>query len=97
MFGDRLTIDCQPRWKNGHPAQRTTGVLRMNCTQRDQSLCTQSGAFGQDVSHREEEHRQAKRRADPQSTRHITQFGVLFVRAGCRHAFGSSAMPQMGQ
>lgn len=33
MFRLRLTIDCQPRSKKGHPAQSTTGVARASCIQ----------------------------------------------------------------
>jgi hypothetical protein len=33
MFGLRLTTDCQPRTKNGHPPQSTTGVASTSCTQ----------------------------------------------------------------
>src|SRR5437762_10962607 len=47
MLGDRLRIDCHPRTKNGQPHQSTTGVLKRNCSQRDPSLATQIGAFGQ--------------------------------------------------
>ena len=36
MLSERLRSDCQPRSKNGHPPHNTTGVLKMNCTQRDQ-------------------------------------------------------------
>src|SRR6266496_2092121 len=30
---ERFTIDAQPRWKNGQPAQRTAGVARTSSTQ----------------------------------------------------------------
>ena len=33
MFRLRFTTDCQPRTKNGHPPQSTTGVARMSCAQ----------------------------------------------------------------
>ncbi len=33
MFGLRWTIDCQPRTKNGHPVQSTTGSDSNNSTQ----------------------------------------------------------------
>ena len=35
MLSERFRIERQPRWKNGQPAQSTTGVLRMNCAQRE--------------------------------------------------------------
>ena len=81
IFGDRLMIDCHPRWKNGQPAQRTTGVLRMNCTQRDQSLCIQSGRTGKHVDIARRNTGRAKRRADPKPARHIAKFGVFLVGA----------------
>ena len=34
MFGERCTIDCQPRSKNGQPHHSTTGVASANCSQR---------------------------------------------------------------
>src|SRR5437868_3646185 len=46
MFGERRTIDCQPRWKNAQPAHSTTGVLNTNCTQRDTSPSIQCRAAG---------------------------------------------------
>src|SRR5262245_20495674 len=33
MLRLRLTSDCQPRTKNGHPAQSTTGVAITSCAQ----------------------------------------------------------------
>ena len=33
MLGLRLTIDCQPRWKNGIAAHSTTGVASANSIQ----------------------------------------------------------------
>src|SRR5439155_4288461 len=33
MLRLRLTIEAQPRWKNGQPPQRATGVARASCNQ----------------------------------------------------------------
>ena len=33
MFKLRLTMDCQPRSKNGSPPQSTTGAASRNCHQ----------------------------------------------------------------
>src|SRR5207302_6953783 len=33
MLVERFTMDVQPRWKNGHPPQRTTGVASSNSIQ----------------------------------------------------------------
>src|SRR6185369_9061292 len=33
IFNWRVTIDCQPRSKNGQPPQSTTGVAKANCSQ----------------------------------------------------------------
>ena len=35
MLGLRLTTDAQARWKNGSPAQRTTGTAQASWTQFD--------------------------------------------------------------
>ena len=34
MFADRFTIDRQPRWKNGNPPHRTTGVANSSSSHR---------------------------------------------------------------
>jgi hypothetical protein len=34
MFRFQVTIDRQPRWKNGQPAHSTTGVASANSIQR---------------------------------------------------------------
>ncbi len=33
MLSRQVTTDVQPRVRNGHPAQSTTGVARANCSQ----------------------------------------------------------------
>jgi hypothetical protein len=37
IFKLRFTSERPPRTKKGQPAHKTTGVLRMNCPQRDAS------------------------------------------------------------
>ena len=39
MFGLRLTMEIQARSKNGHPAQKTTGVARITPIQFGHAPC----------------------------------------------------------
>ena len=96
MFRLRLTIEAQPRSKNGQPPQSTTGVASTNSIQpiaRIESKCCKRLA-GKHVGHAEKQERERKRDADPESARHGHEFGIFFfVAAAVR---GSSAMPQIG-
>ena len=96
MLRLRLTSERQPRTKNGHPAHSTTGVVRINCTQRDGVAVHPVRRAREQMRHREEKDRQRERRADPEPPRHVAQLGVLLFAAGFG-VFGSSAMPQIGQ
>ena len=96
MLRLRLTIDAQPRWKNGQPPQRTTGVARANSIQASSlgdKACTRecrpsmadmamtiSGA----VSARLIQNRRAMRRSSG-----LASSSGVTVR-------GSSAMPHLG-
>jgi hypothetical protein len=46
MLRFRLRSERQPRTKNGQPAQRTTGVVSANWSQREASPESQEGAPG---------------------------------------------------
>ncbi len=41
MFKLRVTMERQPRAKNGQPAHQTTGRVSANCSQREVSLSAQ--------------------------------------------------------
>ena len=78
MLSERLTSDCQPRWKNGHPHQSTTGVLRMNCIQRDTVALHPMRRGRKQMAHRERRNTgRLSACADPESPRHVAQLGVL--------------------
>ena len=73
MFGLRLTIDAQPRSKNGQPAHQTTGVAS---TRPIQFVHAQVDAAAKahaehHVAHRQQEDRRAEHRADPEAPRHV--------------------------
>ncbi len=96
MLSERWAMDCQARTKNGQPHQRTTGVLRMNCVQRETSPCIHAGAVGTrcDIASTNTGRLKAapiqKRRAMSSSS--VVSSGVL-----AEIVFGSKAMPQIGQ
>src|SRR4029077_3891198 len=97
MFVERFTIEAQPRWKNGHPPHKTTGVAKISSIQGSQpfgKMCrpgtpgsmsdmaiASKGAVGARLTQ--------KRRVMSRNSGFSSSWAVA-VR-------GSSAMPQMGQ
>ena len=73
MFKCRVTTERQPRWTNGQPAHQTTGVVRANWIQREAWPSTQDclASCRDQVSHRQDKHRQCQRGGDPESPRHV--------------------------
>jgi len=69
MLRFRLNNERPPRTKNGQPAQRTTGVVRMNWIQRDTSPDVQGGAFGIRCDIARKKDRQGQRHANPEPAR----------------------------
>jgi hypothetical protein len=102
MFRLRWTIDAQARWKNGHPAHRTTGVDRELNPCRDLRRYELVQSKGGDVAaHFENEHRHSESGPDPKSPRHVRQFMVFadlrrrFDRLQCHSADGAIARPHL--
>ena len=81
MLSDRLRTDAQPRTKNGHPAQSTTGVASRNWSHTD-SLWRNIAAKveARKVRAHFQHHRgHGQRGADPEAASHVDQLGA---RAG---------------
>src|SRR4030088_1995805 len=96
MLRFRLTIERQPRTKNGQPAHRTTGVVRANWIQRDASPDIQGGAFGikWDIARR----KTGKVSTAPiQSRRFMSVNSESSSTVAAEMFFGSRAIPQIGQ
>ncbi len=94
MLRLRVRSDCQPRWKNGHPAQSTTGVASANCTQFDTvglSRCTPARWLP--ISSR----KTGSASASPTQNRRVMSSSSGFGAASAVTVSGSSAMPQIGQ
>src|SRR6266550_6103656 len=95
ILSEPLWIDCQPRTKNGQPHQSTTGVLKRNCSQRDQSLATQVGAFGKTCAMPSTKTGNA-RTAPNQNRRVMSRSSAFSSSVAPIGVLGSSAMPQIG-
>src|SRR5205085_6599070 len=96
MLRCRLNNECQPRTKNGQPAQRTAGVARTNWIQRDASPAIQAGALGIrcDIANK----KTGKVRTAPiQSRRVMSLSSESSSGLAAEIVFGSRAIPQMGQ
>src|ERR1700730_1534458 len=95
MLRLRVTSDCQPRTKNGHPAQSTTGVVNTNWIQFDSVGSTQlwpptrwppiSRKTGGTES------------TAPIQKRRVMSVSSAFGGASRLATEGYSAMPQIGQ
>src|SRR6266566_4233841 len=96
ILSEPLRIDCQPRTKNGQPQQSTTGVLKRNCSQRDQSLATQVGAFGKTCAMPSTKIGNA-RTAPIQNRRVMSRSSAFSSSFPATMFFGSNAIPQIGQ
>src|SRR4051812_23262767 len=97
MFGERCTIDCQPRSKNGQPHQSTTGVAIANSSQRspESPIQLEIGLLGSMLSIAITNTgtlsaRLTQKRRDMSTSSGFTSSSALIV-------IGSSAIPQMGQ
>src|SRR5207237_8260815 len=96
ILSERLRIDCQPRTKKGQPHQSTAGVLKRNCSQRDQSLTTQVGAFGKTCAIPST--KTGNDRTAPIQNRRVMSHSSAFSSSAAPiGVLGSSAMPQIGQ
>src|SRR5436309_3088527 len=96
MLSERFTIDCQPRRKNGQPHQNTTGVLKMNCAQRERSSCTQCGAEGS-MCHIARMNTGTLRAAPIHNLRDMSFSSAFSSSLPGTSVVGSSVIPQMGQ
>ena len=97
MLRLRFTSDCQPRTKNGQPAQSTTGVASSSWSQFE--VCCREHQMvepGQMPAHLQRDHRKRQREADPEPARHVDRARGSAPPRRCTST-GSSAMPQIGQ
>ena len=79
----RFTTEAQPRWKNGQPPQRTTGVASSSSSQGRspsyQRIDDMNTRGPQHAAHGDRQERCGQRQADPKAPRHVPQFGIVFV------------------
>ena len=96
MLRWRLMMEAQPRWKNGHPAQRTTGVARANSSQPSalpaKRCC--SGLAGSKSESMMASSGSVRAAAIQRRRVMLSSSGFDASRVA---VIGSSAMPQMGQ
>ena len=97
MFRWPERTDAQPRWKNGQPAHRTTGVARANWTQVDVAggtrPCKPSPGMWLPISRMNT----GRVSARPIQKRRVISASSSFGWASADTCTGSSAMPQIGQ
>src|SRR5919108_2585128 len=96
MLRLRLTIEAQPRWKNGQPPQSTTGVARASCNQfnrrGEKPRWTGCPGIKSDM---------ARKAIGTLSATEIQNRRVISTSSGLASSskvtvLGSSAMPQIG-
>src|SRR4029079_11992296 len=95
MFGLRLTTEIQARSKNGHPAQKTTGVARMTPIQFSHAPCDIVSAPPPTMSIIVSAKTGAERSAEIQNRR-VIETSSGFGRSSSVMTRGSSAIPQIG-
>ncbi len=81
----RVISDRPPRSKNGQPAHSTTGVLSTSCIQATVVRPSDAKMLAQarnKFAHRKEEDGHGQRQADPETARHVAQFGVIVFERG---------------
>ena len=81
MFKCPVSSERQPRRKNGQPGPRNDGRRERELNPA-RGVAIRPGLRGEcrnQVSHRQDKHRQRKRGADPKAPGHVAQFGVLLV------------------
>ena len=97
MFRLRVTIDCQPRTKNGHPPHSTTGADRSSCVHSRAvggSVAASSGAAISAVASANTGRVSARL---TQKRRVMSTSSGLGPSSAAVAATGSSAMPHFGQ
>ncbi len=94
MFRLRLTTDAQPRVKNGHPPQSTTGVAKASCTRVEArpGRGVQPNTSPPIVSANS-----GIERATLTQKRRVMSASSGFGPSSRLGATGSNAMPQIGQ
>ncbi len=96
MLRFQVRSESQARWKKGQPAQRTTGVLRANWSQREVSLMTQAGGLGRRCAIARR--KTGRLRAAPiHMRRDMSSSSLVSSSSPLETVLGSRAMPQMGQ
>src|SRR5581483_7028294 len=96
MLVDRLTMDAQPRWKNGQPPQSTTGVARNNSNHGNQPLGSArwTGMPGNMSAMAIESNGTVS--ATPPQRRRVISLNSGLSSSAAVTVRGSSAMPQTG-
>ena len=93
MFGLRFATDAHARWKNGQPAQSTTGVAKANCTQ----IASLAGSNGEPRWLAISSTNTGTASARPTQNRRVMSRNSWLGAASADTSTGSSAMPQIGQ
>ncbi len=95
MLRLRETSDAHPRWKNGQPAQSTTGVARANWIQLDARELTSPIRKGRcpPISRTNT----GTESASPTQNRRVMSASSGLGPVSAVTVTGSSAMPQIGQ
>ena len=83
MLRLRVTIDSQPRTKNGQPPQSTTGVASASWIQRRAVAPSRGDERRRDISaHREGEDRHGEGQAHPEAPGHVDELGIRPLLGG---------------
>ena len=75
-----MTMDLQPRSKNGHPPHKTTGVLRTSCSHESSVAPSQRSTGTPSIGHMASNSTGTVRtRHDPKSAGHAPQFRIVLL------------------
>ena len=80
-----MTIDRQPRTKNGQPAHSTTGVASSELQPVQERPADHVVEPEEMAAHLEHDDRHRQRQADPEPARHVDEFGVRPGLGGRHH------------
>ena len=96
MFKLRFTTDCQPRTKNGHPPQSTTGVAKTSCAHATASCGTNRMGLMLGKNSPSIDQRRGVVSTTLIQKRRVMSLSSAFSPSSADGESGSSAMPQIG-
>ena len=97
MFRCPVTIERQPRLKNGRPAHSTTGVDSINCIQRDESPITKLLWSTEGTICAIARKKTGMVKTSPNQKRRVMSVSSGFSPSSAETVCGSSAIPHLGQ